>query len=386
MARLLVAVAVETVPLTQARGRVVASPLRADRDSPALDVSAMDGYAVRLADARARGRLHVANHARIGQPPVTLPPGAAAGIVTGAPIPLGAEAVLPRESVIENGASIDLPGDTVVHAGQYIRRRGDNAVAGAIVIEAGVALHAAALGACATFGLVNVPVHRRVRVALVITGDEVRHAGDAPGPWQLRDSNGPALAAMLDAVPWIELAGAAHAPDDLDATVEAIASAAAVADVVLMTGGVSMGDRDFGPRALARIDARTVFHGLPIRPGKPMLGAIRGDGKAILGLPGNPVSVLVTARRFASIVLRRLAGFAQPDAPASCVTMEAVETPHPSLWLYRPVRLLSTGMASMLPTQGSGDVAAAGGSDGVVELAPHAAGERALPFYPWDAW
>jgi len=147
-----------------------------------------------------------------------------------------------------------------------------------------------------------------------------------------------------------------------------------------------MGDRDFAQIAIAQLSAQTIFHGLPIRPGKPLLGALTSRGQPILGLPGNPVSVLVTARRFASIILRRLAGLALFDPAAPTVTLANPVPDISPLWLYRPVRLTAPGQASLLPTQGSGDIVSAAQSDGFVEIAPSsssASPNATLPYYPW---
>lgn len=382
LADLLAPVTLETVDLAMTAGRVLGQEIKADRDNPAIDVSAMDGYAVRITDLRP-GVIPVLGAARIGQPPVIQPAAAALHIVTGAPVPLGAEVVLRREDVTEQSDAILLPPDLIAEVGQNIRRKGENTLAGSVILQPGVEISSAIVGACAAFGLAKVAVFRQVRVNVIVTGDELLDIPGAPNPWQLRDSNGPAVAAMLASLPWVQCLGIHHVRDDLQATVGAIEKAISEADVVLMTGGVSIGDRDYAQAAVTKIGARTVFHGLPIRPGKPMLGAVTAGGKAILGLPGNPVSVLVTSRRFALIVLRRLAGFASPDLRNASVSVDQPDLSNPKLWLYRPVRLTGSGHAIVVATKGSGDGVSAAQSDGFIEIAPDSVGQIQRAYFPW---
>ncbi len=154
-------------------------------------------------------------------------------------------------------------------------------------------------------------------------------------------------------------------------------------DAVVLTGGVSMGDYDHVPAAVEAVGGRTVFHKLALRPGKPMLGAVGPRGQAILGLPGNPVSVMVTVRRLGIAALRRLAGFAKVDPPLPMVSLQEASTKPLHLWWYRPVRLLADGKAELVHSMGSGDLVSAARSDGFIELPPHAQGEGPWPFYTW---
>lgn len=396
--------AAETVTLDEARGRVLAATVVADRDSPALDVSAMDGFAVRaawLASMASDAGLPIASgpdsEARIGCPPVLAPAvPAAVRIVTGAPIPLGADAVIRREDVIEKGERVRL---TVlpnsIRPAAYIRRQGENAAAGAGILSAGALLGGAAIGALAAFGARTVAVHRRVRVALISTGDELVPAEITPQPWQLRDSNGPSLAAMLGARGWCEITSRIHVRDEAGEAgglARALRSALASADAVILSGGVSMGHRDFVPGVVAALGGRTLFHKLPQRPGKPMLAAIVQPAemthpRPVLGLPGNPVSVLATGRRLAIPILAKLAGVAEaalavPSRPveADGLTLE--------LWWHRLVRetLNANGESELrlVPPKSSGDIVAAAGAAGFVEVPPGASGSGPWPFYAWD--
>lgn len=373
----------EHLPLAQCVGRVLAADVLADRDSPACDVSAMDGYSVRTADLAA-GRLPVRGEVRIGRPPPPQPPGAALRIVTGAPLPPGADAVVRREDVEEHPDFISLRPGMAIEQGLDVRRRGENLRAGERALTAGTLVTPAVASALAAFGIARPAVRRRVNIAVIVSGDEVLDVEAQPAPWQLRDGNSAALRALLDGCAWVRTTVAARVGDDLDAIARAMREATANADAVLLSGGVSVGERDFVPAAARAVGAEVVFHGLPIRPGKPLLGAAAPGGKPIIGLPGNPVSVLVTACRFASMVLRRLAGFAGIDPPA---TLAEVDDPHmsnPRLWLYRPVQLAGDRAARIMNTRGSGDFVSAARSDGFVEIPAGAPPDPMRCFYRWS--
>lgn len=373
----------ESVGLSEAAGRILAEAVVADRPSPPCDVSAMDGYAIRLEDL-GMGRLPVAGEVIAGGEPPPLPPRAVLRIFTGAPIPPGCDAVVPREDVRELSDAIVLPEAFALELGRHIRRRGENGQAGEIVVGPGTAISAGAAGALAAFGVSRPKVHRRVRVAILITGNEVHRPDAEVRPWQIRDSNGPALAAMLAPLPYIELQGPRHVPDDPTALRTAAERLAGDADALLFTGGVSMGDYDFVPDVLRAMGCEIVFHKLPIRPGKPVLGAVGPQGQAIVGLPGNPVSALITARRIAVPLLRRLAGCAVPLAPRPLVVFRESAGKPAGLFRYRLVRWNAAGEAEAVPSQGSGDLISAARSDGFVEIPPHATDGEPRPFFSWS--
>ncbi|NLX24120.1 MAG: molybdopterin molybdotransferase MoeA [Phycisphaerae bacterium] len=379
-------VGVEQVDSYAAAGRVLAEPLVADRDSPAHDVSAMDGYALRLADlpADASWRLEVAGEIAAGQPPRPLPVGRAMRVFTGACIPTGADVVVRREDVDEDGGSIAvslMPG--AIRSGDYIRRRGENAREGQSILPPGIVVTPPAAGALVAFGAHRPMVYRRVRVGVLITGDEVLGPGAVPEPWQIRDANGPALLCLLATLPWVEVAVCDHSPDDLEALTLRLRELLACCDAVLVSGGVSMGDRDHVPAAAVAAGADCVFHKLPTRPGRPLLAAVGPAGQPILGLPGNPVSVLVTAHRFALPALRRRAGWITPEPPCSLVHLIAPDGRTLHLWWYRPVRLTGPGIAELVPHISSGDLAGPASSDGFIEIPPTDPGRGAYPFRPW---
>jgi molybdopterin molybdotransferase len=375
----------ERVPLGQSHGRVLAETISTDRDSPACDVSAMDGYAVRLADARVAGSLPIVDDARIGLQPPTLAPGGAMRIVTGAPLPPGADAVVKREDVAEHLDHIVIEPTALatLKVGTAIRRRAENAAAGQPVLQPGVPIAPAQVASLASVGAASPLVRSRVRVAILVTGDELVPVDQHPTQWQLRDSNGPALAALFAPLAWTAVDTHRHAADELEETTGAIRSLADAADVLFITGGVSMGNRDHVPAALAALGARTVFHKLPQRPGKPVLAAILPDGTPVLALPGNPVSVMVTARRLGVPVVRRRAGFEQPLDLPRAVTLTNPDDRAIDLWWHRPALLATGSTATLIPNMGSGDIMATGMSDGFVELPPRASGPGPWGFYPW---
>ncbi|MFO0829170.1 MAG: molybdopterin molybdotransferase MoeA [Phycisphaerales bacterium] len=373
-------VEVETVALADAIGRVLREGVPADRDSPSCDVSAMDGFALRAADATAP--LPIAGAIVIGTKPPPLAPGTALRIVTGAAIPHGADVVVRHEDTTVDAGLVRAT--IAPRGGDNIRRRAENVRSGAEVVAAGTRITPAVSAALATFGAARVKVCRRVRVAIVTTGDEVVPVDATPDEWHVRDGNGSSLVALFGAMPCATIAIRAHVADDEATLRDEIARAIDGADVVFLTGGVSMGERDFIPATLARLGATTLFHKLPQRPGKPLLAAIARGGQPILALPGNPLSVLVTARRFGVATVERLAGAASARAPLA-VAIDSPDHATIPLWWHRPVRLVAPGRARLVTGRGSGDVASAATSDGFVELPPGGCGPGPWPFLPWSA-
>ena len=413
-------VATETIALAQCNGRVLAQAIHADRDSPALDVSAMDGFAVRMADlivmagenglpVAALEKINEAiigggprkmseeragmSEAMIGHAQIQMRAGHAVRIVTGAPIPIGADVVVRYEDVVVNNGGVRLMIEaSAIKSGANIRRRGENAKCGDEIARAGVVIGSATIGAMACFGVAQVVVRKRVRVALVTTGDELVGAQDQPQPWQVRDSNGPVLESLLGAHAWIEIVSRTHARDDADSLADTLTRAMDIADAVMLTGGVSMGHKDFVPKVAARLGARTIFHKLPQRPGRPMFAAARPAigaiaPRLILGLPGNPVSVMVTARRLGLEMLGALAGISAPHFAAHTRGVANADNATLPMWWYR---LVGESMNAdcinelhLLSGKGSGDIAAAAVSVGFVEVAPGQNTVGAHNFYAW---
>lgn len=381
----------EECGLAHSVGRVLGESVIADRDSPAFDYSAMDGFVVRAAVARAGARLVVEGECRVGREAPMVSERGALRIATGAPVPSGEVAVVRREDVEELGEEVVIGSAVRVGAGDNIRRRGENCRTGDMVLTPGRMITPAAVGTLAAVGRSSARVYRKVRVAVITTGDELAPGGGSLGAFEVRNSNGPALRAAVGSYAWAEPGGACHVKDEPGSLREAIREALRASDAVVLTGGVSMGHRDFVREAAEGAGCEVVFHGLPQRPGKPLLGAVWGgdDGvkKALFGLPGNPVSAMVTFVRVVTPVLGVVAGIAAWPGPAR-VRLENDDGRRIGLWWHRPVRLVRAGEAELVETKGSGDVISAGATDGFVELAPEGAGGGPggmVDFYPWPA-
>ncbi|HTV46801.1 MAG TPA: molybdopterin molybdotransferase MoeA [Phycisphaerae bacterium] len=382
LAHRLSAVGVETVVLREAIGRILAENVLANRDSPPFDCSNMDGFAVRLSDVT-NAALPVQSEARIGQASPVLQAHTAVRVSTGSPIPIDADAVIPIENVTEQDGRIKLTPGAETRIGDNIRRRGENAAAGSVVAKSGAMISAPMIAAMAAFGKSAVEVHRVLRVAVITTGDELPSAGELLTPWRIADSNSPALCAAIAHVPWLALESVSQVADEKQSITKTLAAALEMADVVLTTGGVSKGHRDFMPDAVRSVTAEIIFHRLPIKPGGPVLGALAG-GKALFGLPGNPVSVLVLWRRFVLPCLAHYAGCKQNIAAKHQVELtEPLNKPHEK-WNYRLVRIVGFGQAELIRYAGSGDIPAAAASDGFVEVPPNVLGRGPFPFVSWS--
>ncbi len=375
----------ETVPWDKAAGRVLAMDAVADRPSPSCDVSAMDGYALRLVDC-VPGVVEVAGEILIGQHPQEMPSGKALQIVTGAPVPAGAEVVVKREDVVEHGGgSISLDEQLVSRlvAGMNIRHVGENMASGTVVPCSGRLVTAPMMGMLTGFGIAEPTVRQQVRLGMVTTGNEVVGPGEDPTQWQLRDSNAPAIQTLCDRHRWIKIETHIHACDSVDAITEAAKGLAESCDALVFTGGVSMGDHDYVPRIVESLGAQTVFHKLPQRPGKPALGAVL-NGKPILGLPGNPVSVMVTAHRLLIPALAVRGGLrGQVDTPRMMRVVNGDDRTL-GLWWSRLARIVGDDCVELVETKGSGDVPSSAMSDGFVELAPGQSGEGPWAFWSWS--
>ncbi len=305
-------VGTERVPLWSAAGRVLAEDVHATGDWPPFDYSAMDGYALRAADATGTGPwdLPVSAHQRTGQGSAPLAPGTAARIFTGAPLLEGADCVVMQEVVERVGDRVRLA--SAPRTGDNVRRRGEDLEAGALALTRGTRLSAYDLGLLASLDRVEVLVARRPLVPLLCTGDELRPPGGGP-PHTIADSNGVAVSALV-----AHGGGTPHrAPltrDELAPTRDAIVEAAATADLLITIGGVSVGEHDVVRPALEELGATVDFWKVRMKPGKPLLLARLGT-TTILGLPGNPASALITFTLFGLPLLRHMQGDRRPIPP-----------------------------------------------------------------------
>ncbi|WP_066824873.1 molybdopterin molybdotransferase MoeA [Sphingomonas mali] len=301
-------VASERVPLAAAAGRWATEPVAAMRAQPGADLSSMDGYAIRFDDLP--GPWRVIGESAAGRAfPGSVGRGEAARIFTGAAMPPGADSVLVQEETDRAGDTLFLTGEGPPRRGASVRRKGLDFDRGAVLIAAGARLTPAAIALAATGGYGELEVNRRLRVAVLATGDELIAPGSASDdPLALPEGNSAMLAAMLADLP-VNVTVAGIVPDRLEALVAAFSGANA--DIVVTTGGASVGDHDLVRPALEAAGGTVDFWRIAIRPGKPMLAGRLGDA-IVLGLPGNPVSAFVTATLFLRPLIAAMAGAADP--------------------------------------------------------------------------
>ena len=304
--------ATDTVPLLQAFSRVTAHDLVSPLNVPGFDNSAMDGYAVRLADLTEGAALPVAGKAFAGQPfDGVWPAGTCIRIMTGAPVPEGCEAVVMQEQTeqTDNGVRFTVE----VRSGQNIRRRGEDISAGAVVFPAGTRLTTAELPVIASLGIAEVPVIRKVRVALFSTGDELQLPGQPLGDGQIYDTNRLAVHLMLEQL-GCEVINLGIIRDDPHALRAAFIEADSQADVVISSGGVSVGEADYTKTILEEL-GEIAFWKLAIKPGKPFaFGKLSNSW--FCGLPGNPVSATLTFYQLVQPLLAKLSGNTASGLPA----------------------------------------------------------------------
>ena len=294
----------ERVDVLAALGRVLAEPIRSTRRIPPWPNSSMDGYAVRAADVRPSATLRVVDRVVAGSLPTrAVGAGEAVRIFTGAPLPSGADAVIPQEDVDARDGVIALR--SAVEPGAYVRPAGEDVREGDLVLEPGRAIGAAEIGILATLGRTQVAVGRRPRVAVLSTGNELADLGTEPTPAQIPNSNTYALMAQVMETGGVPL-NLGVVPDRLDAIAERI-SQGAEADVLVSSAGVSVGELDLVREALVNAGAELHLWKVDMRPGKPITFGSLG-GKPVFGLPGNPVSAMVTFELFVRPMLLAMQG------------------------------------------------------------------------------
>lgn len=363
----------EEVHVRDAAGRVLAQDLRAPVELPRFPSSAVDGFAIRAADGG--GRLRVVGESAAGRPFVGhLESGTAARILTGGVLPVGADSVVMIEDVTVAGDDVVVPAGQ--SAGQNFHAPGADLREGELIVPHGTQLGAAEIGLAAAVGLARLRVHRRPRVALLSTGDELVEVGSGPlGPGQIYDSNRWALlAALREAGADVELLGVA--PDEADALRRLVSDALSRSDSLVTSGGVSVGTHDLVKPLLESL-GEVLIGRVKLRPGKPFTFATLPDNRLAFGLPGFPVSSLVTFEVFVRPALRRLQGFSQLQRPLLPVRLEYDARASGDRTEYQRVTLRREGaelVAETTGSQSSSRLMSLAGAQALVRIPPGGAG------------
>lgn len=379
---------VTEIDLLAAQGHALAESVVSQSDFPAAERSAMDGYAVRAADTSEAGRmLEVVAEVRAGQPAagVSVAAGQAVRIMTGAVVPPGADAVVMVERTETIGTRVTVR--EVVQHGQNVRRCGEELARGALVVEAGSPVHAPDIAALAALGRTRLRVFRRPTAHVLSTGDELVEPEQEPGEHQVRNSNARSLLAQLGE---LGIAGRylGIAPDERR-SLDSLLREGLSSDLLLVTGGVSVGTYDLVGEALAASGMRLLFHGVSIKPGKPVLAG-RSGSCLVFGLPGNPVSSFTCFFLLVAPAIRRLMGFRRwQNIPVTARLRAPIRQRAGPRTTYHLARLEphAGGIgAQAVRTSGSGDVFALSRANGFL-ITPAGSGDIApgaeLPALPW---
>jgi len=358
----------ESINIENASGRVLAEVLKSTINVPGYDNSAMDGYAVHSAECTEAGvTLRVSQRIPAGQAGVKLEAGTAARIFTGAPVPEGADAVVMQEVCQQQGDNVSI--NTAVTAGDNIRRAGEDIEKDSVILRAGTRIRPQEQGLIASVGLANVAVKRKLKVATFFTGDELVEPGHELAQGQIYNSNRYTLTGLLQSA-GCEVIDLGIVPDTLEATLDVLKHAAANADLVVTSGGVSVGEEDYVRIALQQLGELTMWR-INMKPGKPLaFGNV--DDTLFMGLPGNPVSVFVTFLIFARPLIFKMQG------AESCLSNElpirsGFEWKGVKRQEYLRVRVRHDGSgayAEIYPHQGSGVLSSVSWADGLVIVEP----------------
>ena len=363
---------VEDVDTLAANGRVLACDQVSGLDVPSADNTQMDGYAVRAADCTSgSATLRIAQRIPAGTVGQPLEPGTAARIFTGALIPEGADAVVMQEQCEANGDQV-----TIRHApqsGEWIRRAGEDIVAGSVILPAGTRLRSQELGLASSVGLARLPVRRRVRVAVFFTGDELAMPGEPLAPGAIYNSNRFTLRGLLENF-GCEFTDYGIVPDSQRATRDTLRAAAAQHDLIITSGGVSVGEEDHIKPAV-EAEGRLNMWQIAVKPGKPLaFGEVNREGSGaafFLGLPGNPVSSFITFLLFVRPFLLRLQGVTGGVAPKAIPLRADFEWTKPDRRNeFLRARINDAGGLDLFPNQGSGVLTSTVWADGLIDNPP----------------
>jgi molybdopterin molybdotransferase len=365
---------IESLPLAQCAGAVLRENIYAERDAPPFDRVAMDGIAVDSSSFSGGVRkLHIQATQAAGDPPLVLGSRSSCiEVMTGAVLPNGCDSVVPVEELTIQDGHAELARGVSIEPWQNVHRRGSDTRQGALLVSVGVRLRAPEIAIAAAAGMPRIRVSSQPMLAVISTGNELIEPGEPVLPHQVRRSNAYAIVTELRAHGFQRVADD-HITDDLAELKRRLKFHLETHDVLVLSGGVSMGKFDLVPQALDELGVRPIFHKVAQRPGKPLWFGVAGSGAAVFALPGNPVSTLVCLRRYVIPALFASLGQA-PLAPPEKIALGAPVTVTPALTFYMPVRLelddWGRPWAIPQPTNGSGDFTSLAGSDGFVELPP----------------
>lgn len=373
----------QQAPLANCTSRWLAESITALRDQPWTDLSAMDGYAIRHADLPGPWRLIGENVAGGLPGEASLQPGEAVRIFTGAPLPLGADTVVVQEEISTEGETVTLTGEGPGAFGKHVRRRASDFAMGATLLNAGAKLGPPQIALAALAGYADLPVRQRPKVAILSTGSELVPPGSPCPPGKLPASNGAMLRAMIEGAGG-DVTAEQLVPDDLPSITAALQHAQA-ADVIVTSGGASVGDHDLVRPAIEAAGGTIDFWRIAMQPGKPLIVG-RIGGRIILGLPGNPVSAMVTGALFLLPLIRHLAG-ASEVLPQSFPAKLATALPSVGKRTLYMRATLDRGVVTPLSGQDSGAMQAASLANALIirpaESAPAEAGDD-VEVYTWS--
>jgi molybdopterin molybdotransferase len=364
---------IESLPLAQCAGTVLRENIYAERDQPPFDRVTMDGIAL---DSRAVRdgirRLRIQAMQAAGDPPLTLTTrNHCIEVMTGTALPGGCDAVVPVERITIRDGAAELAPDAAAGPDQNVHRRGTDTRQGNLLLAAGTRLGPPEIAIAAGAGMARIRVSSQPMLAVISTGNELVEPGEPILPHQVRRSNAYAIAAALRLHGFQRVADD-HIADDAAELRRRLKFHLETHDVLVLSGGVSMGKLDLVPQVLAELGVRCVFHKVAQRPGKPLWFGIAGSGAAVLGLPGNPVSTAVCVSRYVLPALAASQG--QTPSPLERMALGAPVTIDPPLTVFLPIRIeiddWGRGWAIPAPTNGSGDFTALARTDGFVELPP----------------
>lgn len=362
--------ATENVPVSEATGRVLRQTVLAERDQPPFDRVMMDGIALRLGDFESgQRRFPIQAMQAAGDAVLSIKDGHCIEIMTGAARPEGADCIVPVERITTKAGSATIDSDFAARSMRFIHPRGSDYHKGDELLHAGKPISPMDIAIIASCGLTDVAVAAQARTCIISTGNELVAAGQAIEDQQIRISNGPAIQSLLGTHRFDDCRQL-HIIDDVDALRDQLADQLKSSDVMVLSGGVSMGQADYVPEVLAHLGVERVFHKISQRPGKPMWFGKGPNGQLVFALPGNPVSALVCCRQYVIPALQKMSG--QKTAAPQFAALASSVAFKPDLTCFQPVRLVSNASGQVLAipvkTNTSGDFAALSATDGYVEL------------------